>query len=377
MSLNTLKARLRYAGGDNQSRIRQERLRTLQCALENDYNSRLIETEHGKVCKAILNKKTISADYDKETIDVEYTSNLHEGDTFRIIDNNYHYMIYLPNFIEVAYLNAEILRCKYTIDIDGKTYWVYFKGPTQSNIAWSGSDFKYNKPNLAGTIYIKNDEHTKEFFKRFTRIKIAGKPWEVQATDSISVSGIIEVAIKEDFENVAEELPEIIKEPDILLNGDEIIPNRIIGKTEVKPGDIVGYSILEPDYNSSLSWRVNGSAAILETFDDNKICKVKVLDTSDNFTIAYGDITLQVFVNDAKPEIVGDAEVYPYSIHEYKIDGVCGEFLIDTDLARIVEKMTNRCKIEILTGKKGKFTLSYYEDNTDNVYELPIKIKSM
>lgn len=39
--------------------------------------------------------------------------------------------------------------------------------------------------------------------------------------------------------------------------------------------------------------------------------------------------------------------------------------------------MTNRCKIEILTGKKGKFTLSYYEDNTDNVYELPIKIKSM
>ena len=122
MSLNTLKARLRYAGGDNQSRIRQERLRTLQCALENDYNSRLIETEHGKVCKAILNKKTISADYDKETIDVEYTSNLHEGDTFRIIDNNYHYMIYLPNFIEVAYLNAEILRCKYTIDIDGKRY---------------------------------------------------------------------------------------------------------------------------------------------------------------------------------------------------------------------------------------------------------------
>ena len=43
-------------------------------------------------------------------------------------------------------------------------------------MAWSGSDFKYNKPNLAGTIYIKNDEHTKEYFKRFTRIKIAGKP---------------------------------------------------------------------------------------------------------------------------------------------------------------------------------------------------------
>ena len=122
MSLNTLKARLRYAGGDNQSRIRQERLRTLQCALENDYNSRLIETEDGRVCKAILNKKTIAADYDKETIDVEYTSGLHEGDTFRIIDNDYHYMIYLPNFVEVAYLNAEIVRCKYTIDIDGKTY---------------------------------------------------------------------------------------------------------------------------------------------------------------------------------------------------------------------------------------------------------------
>jgi hypothetical protein len=44
MSLKTLSARLQYDGGNALGRINKQKLRSLQAALKNDYQSRLIKT---------------------------------------------------------------------------------------------------------------------------------------------------------------------------------------------------------------------------------------------------------------------------------------------------------------------------------------------
>lgn len=44
MSIKTLAARIQYMGGDRIGRINQQKLKSLQAALQNDYNSRMIKT---------------------------------------------------------------------------------------------------------------------------------------------------------------------------------------------------------------------------------------------------------------------------------------------------------------------------------------------
>lgn len=44
MSLNTMAARMTYNGGNKLQRLNKQKLHSLELALENDYQSRLIET---------------------------------------------------------------------------------------------------------------------------------------------------------------------------------------------------------------------------------------------------------------------------------------------------------------------------------------------
>lgn len=60
--------------------------------------------------------------------------------------------------------------------------------------------------NYTKLIYITKDETTLAFFKRFDRVNINGKPWEVQAyndnygsSSNKTDTGIIRVAVKETY----------------------------------------------------------------------------------------------------------------------------------------------------------------------------------
>lgn len=144
-------------------------------------------------------------------------------------------MIYLPVITETAYLRSEIIRCRYTLEIDGTSYWVYFQGPTETDLRWFIKNaINVNELNLSGTIYIKLTPQTREFFKRFTHIKVDNHIWEVQVTDSISVPGILELEVQEYYDNPIAELPEIKKESE---------ENVIVGETVVVQDSEVGYYI--------------------------------------------------------------------------------------------------------------------------------------
>ena len=376
MSIKTLAARVQYAGGDQIGRMNKQKLRSLQWALKNDYNTRMIKTPNKAAVPCLINTGNLKSDYDKKYISVEFSSGLEAGDTFEILDDGTHWMIYLPILTETAYLRSEIIRCRYQLEIDGDLYWIYFQGPTETDLRWFlKNQININELNLSGTIYIKNDEKTKHFFKRFTHIKIDGHVWEVQVTDPITVPGILELEVQEYYDNSIAELPEI-KE----VSG-EYPRNTIKGADIVKQDTIVGYSIDPLCYNKDISWKIenNPRVKLQETLENGRICKVKVYPGAvKTFDICYGEQKRTITIDWAKPIIQGPQEVYPYETHTYWIKGENAKatFSIDSDLAEIIETGNDYCKVEIISGKKGEFIL-YCTPEGQEQTELNIKIKSL
>ena len=376
MSIKTLAARIEYLGGNQLKRINKQKLKSLQWALKNSYNTRMIKTPLHSAWPCLINTSNLKPDYDKKYLSVEFESGLSAGDTFECLDDGTHWMVYLPIITETAYLRSEIIRCRYTLEVNGKEYWIYFQGPTETDLRWfQKNQINVNELNLSGTIYIKEDENTKKYFKRFTRVKLDGHEWEVQVTDSITVPGIIELEVQEYYDNTIEELPKIHKNPEIDIDPSPVI----IGDTLVKPDTVVGYMIDPKFYSPENKWEIidNPRVRIENIKEDGRICEVKIFaGTVKPFTLKYGKSQLIVNVDWEKPIIQGPQVVYPYDTHTYWLKDLKGTFSVDSDLAKIIENNEDSCVIEIVTGKKGKFTLDCLLENNSKT-SLEVEIKSL
>lgn len=371
MSKNSLAARITALGGDQLGRINKQKLKSLQWALKNDYNSRMIKTPLHSAWPALITTASggLKADYDKKYVSVEFDAGLESGDVFEILADNTHWMIYLPVLTETAYLRSEIIRCRYTLTIDGETFWVYFQGPTETDLRWFiKNGINVNELNLSGTIYIKLTPKTREYFKRFTHIKVDNHIWEVQVTDSISVPGILELEVQEYYDNPIAELPEIKKETDDTV---------IIGETLVPQDSEIGYYIPKEYIKSKYSWKVTGNPRVrmLETFNNGNMCKVKIYAGAvGSYTVQYGDYSLNVDIDWERNYIKGPDVVYPYSIVKYKGKGTF-ELQDNNNVAQILSQDGKSCKIEIITSRKGSFKLTCTTEDNE-VYTLPITIGS-
>lgn len=375
MSLKTLSARIDYLGGDQLSRINKQKLQSFRAALKNDYNSRLIKTDkHASVpCIIKNNAYGLKADYDKKYISVEFSAGLEAGDVFQCLDDNSRWMIYLPILTETAYLRSEIIRCDYSLNINGKEYFVYFQGPVETDIRWFiKNGINANELNKSGTVYIKKDDNTLSFFHRFTKIKINGHMWEVQVTDPISVPGILELELQEYYDNKEADLPQVKpSDKNQLIKGEKI----------VKQNTSVGYMVDDSIYNPSTSWTIAGNdrVKIEETLNGGKICKVKIHEGAvGKFTLTYSKNSLEVTIDTADSFISGPVEVFPYSTNRYSIalpQGKEALFRTDNPNAKVVAVGDDYCDVEIVSGKSGKFKVMVKID--EDIYELPVKIKSL
>ena len=379
MSLKTLSARLQYNGGDRLGRINLQKLRSLQAALKDDYQSRMIKTPLHMAWPCLINDDTsgLKPDYDKKIISVEYDAGLEPGDVFECLDDGTHWMIYLPRLTETAYLRSSIIRCRYTMTIDDEEYWIYFQGPTETDLRWFiKRGININELNLSGTIYIKLNSQTRAFFERFTHIKVDGHIWEVQVTDSISVPGILEIEVQEYYDNPIAELPEIRRGTE---NTDT---NIIIGETIVPQDTTIGYYIPKEYLKDKDEWSITGNPRVelIEVMNNGNMCKVRVHDGAiGSYIVSYGEYNLNVQIDWKREYIIGPNKVAPYGLYTYTAKGENVTFSIDnTAVATILEQNGKQCKIEIITGRKNKFNLTctFEQDGeTENII-VPITIGS-
>lgn len=149
----------------------------------------------------------------------------------------------------------------------------------------------------------------------------------------------------------------------------------IVGDDVVKQDCVVGYYIPKEYLKPRYEWTVEGNPRVklVEVMNNGNMCKVRVYEGAiGTYTVKYGDYSIETTIDWERNYIKGPEVVSSYEMFTYKAKGT---FSLDTNLARIVSQDGTQCKIEILTGRKGEFTLTC-ETPDGEIKQLPIKIQS-
>lgn len=290
--IDNLKTRLQYNGGNAEGRMQKAKLETLKKSLLYSYQAATAILEDGREFRCLINPDKNKMDYDDKIISIPFEDiclnkerigkttkgleviGMKPGDIFTWKETGTDWLVYLQRLEEDAYFRAEIRRCDYEIEIDGTKYKVYAKGPTQDNILWHTrrGAVSWNDNDYDLELYITHNEETDKFFHRFTIINFNGKPWEVQAIDNITTQGIIQVRLKETFQNTIQN--EALKEKEEIKNNKEEIDIRlphIDGDSIVNPYDIKEYQIINADGGE---WEIdndNKARIVSQTDKDVKV----------------------------------------------------------------------------------------------------------
>jgi hypothetical protein len=192
--------------------------------------------------------------------------------------------VYNQYLQERAYFRGNMRQCDTLVSVNGTNYWVYLKGPSEKGIDWQKSKrFVFNDLNYTLEMYISKDEKTNEFFQRFTKIQIDGKPWEVQAVDRITTEGILAVYLKEDYSNDFAEVQAEESQPEEDAPMETTLP-RIVGDYNVYPFDIKTYSI---EGASNGTWSLSNKRAVIRSQNESSVEIEVITGKSGSVTLAY------------------------------------------------------------------------------------------
>ena len=202
--------------------------------------------------RALINPDKNKVDYDDKIISIGFEHDFQPGTVFEWMRTYSYWLVYLQDLEEIAYFRGEIRRCDYKItwlDEDGneKSTYAAIRGPVETKINFIQKHrISVDEPNYSLHILLPKNEDTMKYFKRYGKfylkdnVDIPDKNicWRVEATDSISTKGILEITAVEYYANETEDDTEkglvgafITKniEPEINPEID------IIGPTFIKP----------------------------------------------------------------------------------------------------------------------------------------------
>ena len=226
MSLELLNKRLKYQGGNQQQRFINDKLRALKKALLYSYQAATLILSDGGEFRCLINPDKNKPAYDNKILSIPYKDiclnaarigktsegeidiDIKPGDVFTWKETNTHWLVYLEYLEEDAYFRSEIRRCDQQIKIDGKSYWVYIRGPVETSIEWTQkAGIEWNTLNYSLVMYVTADDVTNGYFERFKTVKVLDprydkeKTWQVVGVDPYYGDGIIQVFLDEYFEN--------------------------------------------------------------------------------------------------------------------------------------------------------------------------------
>lgn len=215
-----------------------------------------------KPVRALMNSNKLKVDYDEKILSVGFEHDFDVGDIFEWHRTNSYWLIYLQDLSELAYFKGQVRRCQYEIkwrDENGNLKHVYVsvRGPVETKIKSIEVHTKtIDIPNYSLNILMPKNDDTMHQFQRYSKFYLtdAEHPdsricWRVEATDSISTPGILEVVAVEYFANKDEDdvdiglVGELITEPE---NPNPDTSRAIIfisGETFIKPRKEYIYTI--------------------------------------------------------------------------------------------------------------------------------------
>ena len=255
-ALNQMSLRLNWHGGEpQQERMIKDKRWSLDHATKYSYQAakvRHTDAENKEEAPALINPDKTKQNYDDKILSVGYEYGYKPGDVFDWLRTNTKWIIYLQDLTELAYFRGEIRRCNYTVswkneDNEIITQHLAVRGPVETKINFiQKNGISVDEPNYSLNILMTKTPEALKYFKRYAKFYLKGIErndenicWRVEATDSISMPGILEVVAVEYFAN---ETKDDLKNS--LVNGlvlepenpnSEEIEEVIEGPTFIKP----------------------------------------------------------------------------------------------------------------------------------------------
>ena len=273
--------------------------------------------KNSPLARALINPNKLKFDYDEKIVSVGFEHGFKSGDIFEWARTNSYWIIILQDLDEIAYFKGEIRRCSYQIkwvDEDGEEHSTFcaVRGPVETKITeYNRHNIAFNDPNYSLDIYMPKNEYTMNRFKRYDKFYLTGADdpdrkicWRVEATDSISTPGILEVVAVEYFSNITEDdveaglvgtLIEEVPDPNPSTEHAVIF---IAGETFIRPSKEYIYTLGIP---SQQQWSVDKKYPVkLEPFVDeqgNTCVKVKWTSSySGEFELKIGNYRKTIVV---------------------------------------------------------------------------------
>lgn len=260
--------------------------------------------------RALINPNKVKADYDEKIISIGSEYGLQPGDVFEWCNTKTYWLCYLQDLTELAYFRCNIRRCSYEIawmdenDSYHRTF-IALRGPVETKIEYiQKNGISTDKPNFTLNILMPKTTAALKRFKRYSKFYLQGLVegedntcWRVEAVNSMSSPGILEINAIEYYANEHEDnlekglVDDLIAKPIDPNENDELAGN-IIGETFIKPKKEYIYYIDSSLYGN---WYVSSNKLPIKmnSFEDEEgrnAVKIK-WDTaySGQFDLWFGD----------------------------------------------------------------------------------------
>lgn len=305
-ALNEMALRLRTGGGyPQQDRMIHDKRVSLDKAIKYSYQGakiRVLGRQEG-IVPALINPNKLKQDYDDKIVSIGFEYGLKPGMVFEWMNTGTKWLVYLQDLTELAYFRGDIRKCSHSIswvDEEGNTHTTFIavRGPVETKITFIQKEgISVDQPNHSLNILMPLNEETQSYFKRYSKFYLQGLDtcWRVEATDSISIPGILEITAVEYYSN---------KITDDVENG--IVNGLVIEpiKPEIEEVSIIGEGFIKPKRTyeftytgkEDASWELD-SYLPLEKEINGKTIKLKWTKTySGQFVLKYGSAERTIVV---------------------------------------------------------------------------------
>ena len=261
--------------------------------------------------RALINPNRVTQDYDDKIISIGYEHQYKPGDIFKWDNTGSYWLVYLQDLTELAYFRGNIRKCRYQIsfkDEVGNTKNVYaaVRGPVETKLdSTQKENIIMDTPNSSLNILMPKNADTLKAFQRYNKFFLKtvedghALVWRVEATDSVSMPGILEINAIEYYVNTSED-----DTTNSLVGG--LIVEAIDPNTEESNEAIVGETFIKPkkEYTYTFSgalmsdWTIEAktNAISYEEIDEHTIKLKWNSSYSGQFNLKYGTFTKAIVV---------------------------------------------------------------------------------
>lgn len=250
-NFENMKKRIEFRGGAlQQERMIKDKRETLDRVVYYSYQGADVKAVGDNVSyKALINPNKLKQDYDDKVISIGFESGFKPGTVFEWQRTETKWLIYLQDLTELAYFRGDIRKCSYEIswkDESGQVQTTYaaVRGPVETKINFiQKNKISIDEPNHSLDILLPKTKETLEYFRRYSKFYLQGLDdgdinicWRVEATDSISMPGVLEIIAVEYYSNLEEDdLDPKIPRGKVIEDSDPNEDVLILGDTFIKP----------------------------------------------------------------------------------------------------------------------------------------------